>query len=61
MVAPKLRIRPEAWPRVRLPQAEAEAEAPRLAGPGEPLPQATHVEGPHRRVVTFTNFASFAP
>eukprot|EP00971_Amphidinium_carterae_P029605 582314-Amphidinium_carterae.2 len=50
MVGPKLRDRPEAWPRVRLPApAEAEVEVPPLAGPGEPLPQAPHVEGPHRR------------
>eukprot|EP00971_Amphidinium_carterae_P079319 1569287-Amphidinium_carterae.1 len=57
MVAPKLRIRPEAWPRIRLPQAETEVAMPPLAGPGEPLPQAPHVEGPHRRVVTFNTFA----
>eukprot|EP00971_Amphidinium_carterae_P049209 969890-Amphidinium_carterae.1 len=58
MVGPKLRNRPEAWPRVRLPAAaEAEVEVRPLAGPGEPLPQAPHVEGPHRRVVTFNTFA----
>eukprot|EP00971_Amphidinium_carterae_P157215 3116723-Amphidinium_carterae.1 len=58
MVGPKLRDRPEAWPRVRLPAAaEAEVEVPRLAGPGEPLLQAPHVEGPHRRAVTFNTFA----
>eukprot|EP00971_Amphidinium_carterae_P095189 1883254-Amphidinium_carterae.1 len=58
MVGPKLRERPEAWPRVRLPApAEADAGVPPPAGPGEPQPQAPHVEGPHRRVVTFTHFA----
>eukprot|EP00971_Amphidinium_carterae_P177392 3518238-Amphidinium_carterae.1 len=42
---PKLRDRPEAWPRVRLPApVEAEVEAPPLAGPGESLTQAPHVE-----------------
>eukprot|EP00971_Amphidinium_carterae_P245375 4872780-Amphidinium_carterae.1 len=30
---------------------------PPMAGPGEPLPQAPHVEGPHRRVLTFNTFA----
>eukprot|EP00971_Amphidinium_carterae_P327269 6458517-Amphidinium_carterae.1 len=53
MVGPKLRDRPEARPRVRLPApTEAEIEVPPLAGPGEALTQAPHVEGPHRRVVT---------
>eukprot|EP00971_Amphidinium_carterae_P199119 3951691-Amphidinium_carterae.1 len=56
MVGPKLRDRPEAWPRARLPAPTA-VEVPPLAGPGEPLPQAPHVEGPHRRVVTFNTFA----
>eukprot|EP00971_Amphidinium_carterae_P087879 1739053-Amphidinium_carterae.1 len=47
MVGPKLRDRPEAWPRVRLPApAEAEIEVPPLAGPGEALTQAPRVEGP---------------
>eukprot|EP00971_Amphidinium_carterae_P334758 6470212-Amphidinium_carterae.1 len=57
MVGPKLRERPEAWPRVRLPApTEAGAETPPLAGLGGPQPQAPHVEGPHKRVVTYTNF-----
>eukprot|EP00971_Amphidinium_carterae_P042433 834185-Amphidinium_carterae.1 len=50
LVGPKLRECPEAWPRVRLPTpAVEEVVVPRLAGPGEPQPQAPHVEGPHRR------------
>eukprot|EP00971_Amphidinium_carterae_P307745 6116303-Amphidinium_carterae.1 len=58
MVGPKLRERPEAWPRVRLPaRAEADVAELPLAEPGEPQPQAPHVEGPHRRVVTFTSFS----
>eukprot|EP00971_Amphidinium_carterae_P216681 4301513-Amphidinium_carterae.1 len=58
MVGPKLRERPEAWPRVHLPVPadEAVVVSP-LAGPGEPQPQAPRIEGPHRRVVTFTTFA----
>eukprot|EP00971_Amphidinium_carterae_P294440 5846082-Amphidinium_carterae.1 len=39
--------------------AEGTASCPGSGGgaPGEPLPQAPHVEGPHRRVVTFNTFA----
>eukprot|EP00971_Amphidinium_carterae_P012600 247894-Amphidinium_carterae.1 len=58
LVGPKLRESPEAWPRMRLPApAEEEVVVPPLAGPGEPQPQAPHVEGPHRRVVTYATFA----
>eukprot|EP00971_Amphidinium_carterae_P090959 1800283-Amphidinium_carterae.1 len=50
LVGPKLRERPEAWPRVRLPgPAVEEVVVPPLAEPGVPQPQAPHVEGPHRR------------
>eukprot|EP00971_Amphidinium_carterae_P180373 3577577-Amphidinium_carterae.1 len=58
VVGPKLRERPEAWPRVRLPApTEVDVEELPLAAPGEYHPQAPHVEGAHRRVVNFTSFA----
>eukprot|EP00971_Amphidinium_carterae_P265264 5261970-Amphidinium_carterae.1 len=58
LVAPKLRDRPEAWPRVRLPAPVVEEiAAPLLAVPEEHNSQAPHVEGPHRRVVTYNTFA----
>eukprot|EP00971_Amphidinium_carterae_P188836 3748588-Amphidinium_carterae.2 len=58
LVGPKLKERPEAWPRVRLPAlAEEEVVAPLLAVPEEHNAQAPHVEGPHKRVVTYNTFA----
>eukprot|EP00971_Amphidinium_carterae_P025055 494623-Amphidinium_carterae.1 len=54
LVGPKLRERPEAWPRVRLPApAKEDVEVPPLAEPGEHQQQTPHVEGPHRSVVTY--------
>eukprot|EP00971_Amphidinium_carterae_P212154 4210058-Amphidinium_carterae.1 len=50
LVGPKLRERPEAWPRVRLPPPfEEEVDAIGLAGPVEHDTQAPHVEGPHKQ------------
>eukprot|EP00971_Amphidinium_carterae_P262524 5207442-Amphidinium_carterae.1 len=56
LVGQKLRDRPKAWLRARLP-APAEVEEIPLAVPGEPRPQARHVEGPHRRVAVYNTFA----
>eukprot|EP00971_Amphidinium_carterae_P275864 5473835-Amphidinium_carterae.1 len=50
--------RPEAWPRVKLPPpVEEEIIAEGLAEPVAHYSQAPHVEGPHRRVVTYNTFA----
>eukprot|EP00971_Amphidinium_carterae_P132409 2622600-Amphidinium_carterae.1 len=58
LVGPKLRERPEAWPRVKLPPpAEEEVVASGLAGPVVHDTQAPHVEGPHQRVVNYNAFA----
>eukprot|EP00971_Amphidinium_carterae_P316555 6292638-Amphidinium_carterae.1 len=55
---PKLRERPEAWPRVKLPPpVEEEVDVIGLVGPVEHNTQAPHVEGPHRRVVNYNTFA----
>eukprot|EP00971_Amphidinium_carterae_P074249 1467323-Amphidinium_carterae.1 len=58
LVGPKLRERPEAWPRVKLPPpTEEEIATPCLAVPAEHDTQAPHVEGPHKRVVNYNTFA----
>eukprot|EP00971_Amphidinium_carterae_P119157 2360456-Amphidinium_carterae.1 len=51
LIGPKLRERPEVWPRIKLPPPVADeivAEGP--AAPVAHDAQAPHVEGPHRRV-----------
>eukprot|EP00971_Amphidinium_carterae_P202586 4019732-Amphidinium_carterae.1 len=50
LVGPKLRDRPEACPRIKLPKpAEEEIVVDGLAEPVVHDAQAPHVEGPHRR------------
>eukprot|EP00971_Amphidinium_carterae_P003985 79341-Amphidinium_carterae.1 len=53
---PKLRNRPEACPRARLPAPVVEEAAPQVS-PAEPLPQAPREVGPYRRVVVYDVFA----
>eukprot|EP00971_Amphidinium_carterae_P026846 529648-Amphidinium_carterae.1 len=43
-------MRPEAWPRVRLPAPEAEQELPQVL-PEETHPRAPREVGPHKSVV----------
>eukprot|EP00971_Amphidinium_carterae_P183201 3635664-Amphidinium_carterae.1 len=51
LVGPKLRERPEAWPRIKLPPPVTdEIVAEGLTAPVVHDAQAPHVEGPHRRV-----------
>eukprot|EP00971_Amphidinium_carterae_P282495 5608307-Amphidinium_carterae.1 len=59
LVGPKLRERPEAWPRVKLPPPAPQEEvvADGLAVPAAHDAQALHVEGPRRRVVNYNTFA----
>eukprot|EP00971_Amphidinium_carterae_P241082 4786383-Amphidinium_carterae.1 len=49
-VGPKLRARPEHWPKVRLPAPEPEPEVVEMAKKVE-FPAAPFVIGPHQRVV----------
>eukprot|EP00971_Amphidinium_carterae_P100125 1979884-Amphidinium_carterae.1 len=50
LVAPKLRDRPEAWPRIKLPKpVEEDIITEDLVAPVSQEAQAPHVEGPHRR------------
>eukprot|EP00971_Amphidinium_carterae_P176771 3504983-Amphidinium_carterae.1 len=54
LVGPKLRDRPEAWPRVKLPPlVEEQIVVDGLAEPVAHDAQAPHVEGPHKRVVNY--------
>eukprot|EP00971_Amphidinium_carterae_P123304 2441555-Amphidinium_carterae.1 len=52
LVGHKLRERPEAWSHVRLLAPAVEEALPQVL-PAEPLPQAPHKVGPHKRVVAY--------
>eukprot|EP00971_Amphidinium_carterae_P036107 709612-Amphidinium_carterae.1 len=56
VVGPKLRERPEAWPRVRLPTREVEVDIPQEF-PVDMLPRSPHKVGPRKKVVEYDEFA----
>eukprot|EP00971_Amphidinium_carterae_P265560 5268159-Amphidinium_carterae.2 len=55
-VGPKLRVRPEQWPRVRLPAPEPEPAAVETERPAV-FPAEPFVCGPHQRVVAHETYA----
>eukprot|EP00971_Amphidinium_carterae_P018829 370813-Amphidinium_carterae.1 len=52
MAGPNLRVRPEQWPRVRLPAPEPEPEVVESAKTAE-FPAVPFVIGPHTSVLTY--------